>query len=1396
MVKLQTFCSSNGGYAMKNAIKKAISLLLVAVMVFGTAPLAGFVGLELPKLNLFGTKASAATSGNCGENLTWIFDISTGKITIDGTGKMKDYASYESVPWNSYIANIKNVFIGEGVTSIGDFAFAYCKSLANVSIPDGIISIGNSAFRYCTSLTSITIPDSVTTIYNETFSCCSCLTDIAIPECLKSIGDLSFYNTGITKVEISDSLTSIGYGAFADCNMLTSISVSSANTEYSTGEHGVLFNKNKTELIQYPAGNKKTIYTIPNSVTSIGDYAFAGCYFSENIIISDSVKNIGKSAFSMSYITNLSIPDSVENIGDSAFYYCKGLMDVTIGNGITNISKYAFDQCSNLKNISIPDSVTSIGYGAFSRCESLTNITLPNSVTKIDDYAFFYCSNLTDIKIPNSVASIGNGAFTRCESLKTIAIPNRITKINKNAFFWCICIENIIIPDSVKNIEESAFSNCKNLDYVHIPASVTSIEKEILSETSAYICSTTENCYAKQYAEANGIEFRLCDGSHSIQADPDIPDTPNIPEEPYKKTITGTMENLGMTYEYEYSDEFFENSSYEYNHDLATMSICLAISAMVEKGSYNGDEPEAAKKLMEEIGYGDNLTPCNYDTEPEQDSIACIIGSKNIPETDETVIAIAIRGAGYGNEWAGNFNLGSNITHNGFKKAKNKVMSYLCSFIEENKETFNGSVKYWVTGFSRSAATANLVAAELDEIAENHEVGFVEWWNDWKTIADLNFDPSDVYAYTFETPMNTTSDDSSDNLYKNIFNIINRNDFVPRVAPSEWGYDRFGIDCMLPSAEKTDNYKDFKDRMSESYEIITDGLTYEEEFQYFEIYKNWDVWHSPVLEMRENKSMYQSAFLDEFVGILADDVIGSRETYIDKYEASVMELAKFLMGTKGYEWSFNLNDFLKNLGESIKDKWLSLAFDAFTGSHLKGVVSAALSASCGNVDLSASDIYDVLDELDGIFEGLASNFDTTYTLIVNSVKTVPTTEKQNGESRLFYTHNPAVCLAWMDAINGELIEVEFSNIKMFEDDVYRILAKLPSLPSDIIKLEEKVDYILNNPSYLLTLEERNVLEQYKQESQITRTYRKVIFNCPVNISVYDKSGALRASIVDDIVQYVPDGYISTYINPDGEKVFCLPNDGEYAFEITGTDSGMLNCSVVDFDADLRQNVTGSNYYNIPVEKGTQIAGFLEVRTSEISKSKSNFEFADGTDIPVSDVIDYTTEDEYTITVESDSKTGNVIGGGKYYIGEFAKVIAFSGENEYFAGWFINGECVSYEPEYRFMVTSNCTLTAKFYPSKEWKLDIDNSRSIIYKGEFVLTPTISPAPVNAKIVYSSSDTSVATVDDNGNVTAVGTGNAIITAKIEGTEIYDQCEVNVSYAWWQWIIRILLLGFLWY
>lgn len=260
--------------------------------------------------------------------------------------------------------DIPSAIDGKSVTSIGNNAFYSCKNLVNVTIPDSITSIGNNAFEYCASLKSVLIPGSV---------------------------------------------KSIGNAAFNRCKSLMNIEVIKNNSNYFS-QDGVLFDKNKTKLIQYPIGNKRIAYDIPNGVKSFGDCAFDSCSTLKNITIPDSVTSIGWGVFSGSTsLTNIDVSEN--NLNYSSYegvLFNKNkteLIKYPIGNertsynipaGVINFGD-VFSDCKNLVNITIPNSVTNIGIGAFWQCANLASITITNSVTSIDNYAFYDCKNLKDI---------------------------------------------------------------------------------------------------------------------------------------------------------------------------------------------------------------------------------------------------------------------------------------------------------------------------------------------------------------------------------------------------------------------------------------------------------------------------------------------------------------------------------------------------------------------------------------------------------------------------------------------------------------------------------------------------------------------------------------------------------------------------------------------------------------------------------------------------------------------------------------------------------------------------------------------------------------------------------------------------------------------------------------
>ena len=375
-----------------------------------------------------------------------------------------------------YCASLTNVAIPNGVTEICANAFSGCTSLTSITIPNSVTEIGSWAFNGCTSLTSITIPDGVTNIGMSAFDWCRDLESITIPNSVTSIGESAFrYCTNLKGITIPSGVTSIGNGAFENCTNLTEIKVSTKNAKY-VSVNGVLYNKNKTTIMCYPAGKKDKSYKIINSVSSIIANAFSGCDSITNITIPNSVTEIGSSAFSRcTSLTSITIPNSVTEIYDYTFEHCTSLKSITIPNSVTSIGYRAFEYCTSLTNVAIPNSVTEIGSSAFSRCTSLKSITIPNSVTSIGESAFEDCSSLTNITIPNSVTEICGSAFEDCSSLTNITIPNSVTKIGWYAFKGCTSLKSITIPNSVTNIGGWAFSDCTSLTSITIPDSVTEI---------------------------------------------------------------------------------------------------------------------------------------------------------------------------------------------------------------------------------------------------------------------------------------------------------------------------------------------------------------------------------------------------------------------------------------------------------------------------------------------------------------------------------------------------------------------------------------------------------------------------------------------------------------------------------------------------------------------------------------------------------------------------------------------------------------------------------------------------------------------------------------------------------------------------------------------------------
>ena len=379
-------------FKSKQFISRFMAVVLFVCMLMGS----GFA--TVGSYIIQGIIASAADvtiveSGSCGaegDNITYTLD-SEGTLVISGHGNMEDY-DWDSSPFSDN-SNIIKIIIEDGVSSIGEDAFRWCRGLKSITLPDSVTHIGGYAFNFCTGLKRIIIPDSVTEIYSFAFS-----------------------DSGLKSIIIPGSVTVVNYGVFSGCENLQSIVIS-------------------------------------EGVTSIGDEAFAGCSHLAKIDIPDSVISIGENAFYDTAWYNRKLR-GIAYIG-KVLYGCKSCDDIVeILPGTKGIADSAFSGFSNLTEINIPNSVVHIGDEAFRGCSGLAEINIPNSVVHIGDEAFGECSGLTEINIPDSVVSIEDMAFYGCKNLKDITIPDSVSNIGDKILEECTGLENIYYSGTKEQWDE------------------------------------------------------------------------------------------------------------------------------------------------------------------------------------------------------------------------------------------------------------------------------------------------------------------------------------------------------------------------------------------------------------------------------------------------------------------------------------------------------------------------------------------------------------------------------------------------------------------------------------------------------------------------------------------------------------------------------------------------------------------------------------------------------------------------------------------------------------------------------------------------------------------------------------------------------------------------------
>ena len=504
---------------------------------------------------------NAPTSGTVGEGLSWT--LKSGTLTISGKGMIDAGDSWE-MPWHESLEAIKSVVIKSGATGIGNYAFSGCINLTSVTIPSTVTYIGWDAFGNCQKLTTITLPDNVTEIAGCAFTNCTSLTTITLPKNLKTIGGWAFENCrSLTKIHIPQKVSYIGEAAFEECPQITGFTVDSGNAYFSADQKGVLFDKNKTQILVVPKTISGT-YTIPSTVTGIDEGVFYGC----------------------SRLTGITIPESITWIGDYAFYYCSSLTSIHIPKNVSEIGQHMFNNCTSLKKITVDPAnshYTNDAQGVLfnkSKTELLAvpatlsgTYTIPSGVTKVGVAAFEGCTHLTEIIIPNTVTSISESAFAECKGITEMVIPSKVTSIGGSAFQSCDELACIFIPVSVKSFGYDVFYDCAFL---------------------------TDLYYGGTQAQWNQITKRSPDDFKDLEIHFNSTGIPVPPAAVFKGASVSLNGIINVNFYAEISEEATKTAKMVLTVNGKTQELSIS-EATVSKGLYVFTCEVAAKQMADEI---------------------------------------------------------------------------------------------------------------------------------------------------------------------------------------------------------------------------------------------------------------------------------------------------------------------------------------------------------------------------------------------------------------------------------------------------------------------------------------------------------------------------------------------------------------------------------------------------------------------------------------------------------------------------------------------------------------------------------------------------------------------------------------------------------------------------
>ncbi len=405
---------------------------------------------------------------------------------------------------------VTEIVIPETITEIHDYTFYNFSKLTTVTLDKSVTTIGKDAFYGCNSLNRVnytgTIEDwckvSFSNLYSDPMFKATHfytlngegeyveVTEITIPDTITTINAYTFYNfSALTTLTMGPSVDSIGSKAFYGCKSLKTVNYTGdiedwCNIAFTDSTSTPMSYASKFMILTDAEQNtyeEVTEIVIPNTVTAIGNYQFAGFERITNVTLNNIVTKIGDYAFQNCTSLTAFNTNNVQTIGKYAFAGDVNLSDLTITNTVTKIDDYAFSGDVNLQEVVLGRNVTTIGKEAFANCSNITTLTLNENLETIGDYAFSECINITSVVIPDSVTTIGEYAFYHCTAVEELVIGANVVDINSYAFAGCNNIESLTLGEKVENIKDYAFNGCSKINTLTLPASLKTIGEEAFS---------------------------------------------------------------------------------------------------------------------------------------------------------------------------------------------------------------------------------------------------------------------------------------------------------------------------------------------------------------------------------------------------------------------------------------------------------------------------------------------------------------------------------------------------------------------------------------------------------------------------------------------------------------------------------------------------------------------------------------------------------------------------------------------------------------------------------------------------------------------------------------------------------------------------------------------------